>query len=290
MSVEVQLRQLTDVQLAQFAELVYRIAGIKISSQKHAMLSNRLRRRLKANKLDDFDQYLTLLKTRRADDPEWDAFLQEVSTHETYLFRDRNHWDWFETEFLPTIVDRARSGQSPKSLRVWSAACSTGDEAHTIATCIAANISDHAQWKIAILGTDIGVGAVRQAQRGKFNERAMQAVPESLRRKYFDASTDGKMWQVRQSISRWMSFRQHNLLDRLAERPFDVVFLKNVLIYFDSASKKRVLSNVIPLLAPGGFLVTAAAEGVTGLVNDLSKVKPWLYQKLASANPLRNGN
>jgi chemotaxis protein methyltransferase CheR len=279
MSVGIQLSQLSTEQLARFADLIYEVAGIKISPQKKTMLSNRLRRRLKANNMHDFDVYFNHLKGLAVDNPEWDAFLQEVSTHETFLFRDENHWTWFQQEFLPEIVSQARSGDRPKSLRIWSAACSTGDEAFTMASCIADGINDGAQWKIEIVGTDIGVGAVRQAQQATFNERAMHLVPESMVRRFFDVSADKQSWKAKPMLSRWMKFQQHNLLEPLKEKPFDLIFLKNVLIYFDSASKKRALSHVIPLMAPGGYLVTAAAEGVATLIHDLTKVKPWLYRK-----------
>jgi chemotaxis protein methyltransferase CheR len=278
MTINLQLEQVSDAQLARYAELIYKTAGIRISPQKKMMLSNRLRRRLKASRIDDFDTYLERLKELPTDDPEWDAFLQEVSTHETFLFRDEAHWTWFQTEFLPEIMAQARSGARSKSLRVWSAACSTGDEAFTLAACIADGI-DSAQWKIEIVGTDIGAGAVRAAQQAIFNERAMHLVPDSIVRRFFDAAADRQSWKAKPLLSRWTTFKQHNLLEPLAERPFDLIFVKNVLIYFDAASKKRALSHVIPLLAPGGALVTAAAEGVSTLIHDLTKVKPWLYRK-----------
>jgi chemotaxis protein methyltransferase CheR len=283
MSTGVQLKQISDEQLTRFASLIYATAGIKISPQKKMMLSNRLRRRLKANNLDGFDEYLELLKGRPADDPEWDAFLQEVSTHETFLFRDENHWNWMQAEYLPEIVDQARRGERSRTLRVWSAACSTGDEAFTVATCIARGIPDCGQWKIEIVGTDIGVGAVQQAQLGVFCERAMQRVPVDLRQRLFEPVSGTKSWKAKPALSRWMSFQQHNLLEPLRERPFDLIFVKNVLIYFDAGSKKQALANIVPLLAPGGSLVTAAAEGVATLIHDLRKIKPWLYRK-----PVRN--
>jgi chemotaxis protein methyltransferase CheR len=278
MAANLQLEQVTDAQLARYAELIYETAGIKISPQKKMMLSNRLRRRLKANGLDDFDDYLELLKRLPTENPEWDAFLQEVSTHETFLFRDENHWTWLQSEFLPEIVAQARGGGRPKSLRIWSAACSTGDEAFTVAACIADGISDHDQWKIEIVGTDIGIGAVREAQSATFDSRAMRLVPEPMVRRFFDAAADQKSWKAKPILSRWTKFRTHNLLEPLKETPFDLIFVKNVLIYFDATSKKRALANILPLLAPGGALVTAAAEGVSMLVDGLTKVKPWLYR------------
>lgn len=282
MSVNLQIDQVTDEQLARYAELIYDTAGIRISAQKKTMLSNRLRRRLKANQLHCFDEYFSLLKKLPAEHPEWDAFLQEVSTHETYLFRDEGHWNWIQNEFIPETVSQARSGARPKRLRVWSAASSTGDEAFTVAACIADGITGSSHWNVEIVGTDIGIGAIRKAERAEFDDRAMRLVPESMRRRYFDALPDGKSWRAKTVLSRWTTFRQHNLLEPLREKPFDVVFLKNVLIYFDVAAKQRALANLLPLVAPGGALVTAAAEGVSGLIDGFEKKQAWLYRKPAS--------
>jgi chemotaxis protein methyltransferase CheR len=228
--------------------------------------------------------YFELLKRLPVHDPEWDAFLQEVSTHETFLFRDEGHWTWFQSEFLRDVVAQARAGERRRSLRVWSAACSTGDEAYTVATCVSAGVPDCGRWKIEIIGTDIGSGAVRQAELGEFNERSMRLVPDAMRRKYFHALPGmTQRWKAKPILSAWTSFRQHNLLEPLTERPFDLILVKNVLIYFDVAAKKRALANIVPLLAPGGALVTAAAEGVSGLVDELEKVRPWLYRKPRTA-------
>ena len=285
MAANLRLEQVTDTQLARYAELIYETAGIKIAPQKKMMLSNRLRRRLKANGLDDFNDYLALLKRLPTANPEWDEFLQEVSTHETFLFRDENHWTWLQSEFLPEIVAQARGGGRPKSLRIWSAACSTGDEAFTVAACIADGISDHDQWKIEIVGTDIGIGAVREAESATFDSRAMRLAPEPMVRRFFEAAADQKSWKAKPILSRWTKFRTHNLLEPLKEQPFDLIFVKNVLIYFDATSKKRALANILPLLSPGGALVTAAAEGVSTLVDGLTKVKPWLYRGTGHKTP-----
>jgi chemotaxis protein methyltransferase CheR len=279
MTVQLQIEQLSDKQLAKYAELIYDTAGIRISSQKRMMLSNRLRRRLKANGLNDFDKYLELLSTLPEDSPEWDAFLQEVSTHETFLFRDEAQWNWLQNDYLPSIVQDARAGKRRKTFRVWSAASSTGDEAYSVAVCAAAAIPDAETWNIQILGTDIGIGAVRAARAAEFGERAMRLVPESFVRRFFDKQPDGKTWKAKPLLMKWLEFRQHNLLEPLKEAPFDVVFLKNVLIYFDVASKQQVLGHVLPLIAPGGKMITAAAEGVSSLIKGLEKDKAWLYSK-----------
>ncbi len=273
------LAEVTDAQLAQYAELIYQRTGIRISPRKKTLLSNRVRRRLRETGIEDFGAYYKHLKKLRADAPEWDAFLQEITTHETFLFRDESQWAWFRKVFLPACDAEARSGRRRRSLRIWSAACSTGDEAYTLACCIAACLPNHARWQIRIQGTDIGIGAVEQARNAMFRERAMRLVPDSYTKRFFDKGRLVEVWQARPVLSGMVTFRQHNLLDPLREPPFDLVFLKNVLIYFDPESKKRVMDNVRSAIRPGGLLVCGPAEGIVELVKDYKRHEPWLYQR-----------
>jgi len=273
------LEQVSDKQLSLYAALIYERTGISISPQKKTLLSNRVRRRLRATEIADFDAYFGHLKGLKSDHAEWDAFLQEITTHETFLFRDEGHWNWLRDSFIPEMASLARAGKRGKSLRIWSAACSTGDEAYTIATCLAGHLPKYSEWKIEILGTDIGMGALEEARAGIFGERAMKLVPKDLNRKFFTPSSNGKTWNANSVLTRMTKFRQHNLLDPLNEAPFDLIFLKNVLIYFDATSKATVAKHVGRVLRPGGMLVTAAAEGVSDLLHGMEKRKPWLHQK-----------
>ena len=270
--------QVTDAQLANYAKLIYKVTGIKVSRKKKTLLSNRIRRRLKATGITSFEAYYKQLKNLPVDGPEWDGFLQEITTHETYLFRDEGNWEWFRNTYLSEIGVQARAGQREKSLRIWSAACSTGDEACTIACCIADRLTNASQWKIDILGTDIGVDAVKKATCAEFGERSMKHVPDGYRRRFFTKPNGHKLWAAKPDLKRWTRFQQHNLLDPLSERPFDVVFLKNVLIYFDRAAKQTAIEHLLRLLKPGGVLITGAAEGVTDMLKGLDRETPWLHR------------
>lgn len=274
------VEQVSDAQLSRYAELVYRRTGIRVSPQKKMLLSNRLRRRLRDTGIADFEQYYQHLTKLPPSDPEWDAFLQEITTHETYLFRDEAQWDWFRNGFLAERAAEARSvGQ--RSLRIWSAACSTGDEPMTIACCVAACLPNLVQWNVQIVATDIGVGALEQARSGVFGERSMRLVPEEYRRRYFTKAKEGQIWQAKPLLLSMISFKHHNLMDPLREVPFDLVILKNVLIYFDLASKRKVLEHISTLVRPGGLLVAGAAEGVSDLLRDYERLQPWLYRRPA---------
>ncbi len=273
------LREVTDEQLALYADLIHRRTGIRVVPQKKTLLSNRVRRRLRETGIAGFGAYYEHLTRLRADDPEWDEFLQEITTHETFLFRDENHWQWFRGAYLPQCAAEARSGNRSCTLRIWSAASSTGDEAFTAACCIAACLPNFQRWQIRILGTDIGVGAIAQAKTALFSERAMRLVPDGYRARFFSKDARANLWQANLLLTAMVAFRQHNLLDRLGERPFDLVFLKNVLIYFAPAAKNKVVENVRSLIAPGGLLVAGAAEGIGELLKDYVRLQPWLYQR-----------
>jgi chemotaxis protein methyltransferase CheR len=275
--------QVTDAQLARYAELIYHRTGIRVSPHKKMLLSNRLRRRLRDTGIKDFEEYFKHLQKLRSNAPEWDAFLQEITTHETYLFRDEAQWDWLCKDFLPNASKHAKQAFGKQSLRIWSAACSTGDEPFTIACCVNACLPDLPKWNVQILATDIGVGALDQARSAVFGERAMRLVPDDYTKRFFTKAKDANIWQAKPALSSMISFRQHNLLETVREPAFDLVLLKNVLIYFDATSKKTVMDNVREAIRPGGLLLAGAAEGIADLVKDFIRIQPWLYRRPESA-------
>ena len=278
MDSQVFVKQISDSLLAKIAEFVYQRTGIRLSPQKKALLSNRLRRRMRQTGHSSFEAYFKHVQSIGEDHPEWDAFLQEINTHETFLFRDEVHWEWFQNQFLDQLAKDARSGRRPRKLHIWSAACSTGDEPVTLACCIAAKLPNAHLWNIRILGTDIGTGALEQARKATFGIRAMGRVPEEYRRRYF-TQVDEEHWQAKPLLTRWITYKQHNLVEPMREGPFDLVVLKNVLIYFDVESKKVVLEHVIQSMHPGAYLLTGAAEGIANIRGSLKRVYPWLFQK-----------
>lgn len=267
----------TAKQLDQFAKLIYDKVGIVVSPQKATLISNRIRRRLRATGIKNYDAYYNLLLNCRPDDPEWEQFLQEITTHETYLFRDQAHWDWLRTEFVREVIAGHAAGKRKPIVRVWSAACSTGDEGATIACCLADGLPKTG-WKVDILGTDIGVKTVAQAERAAFGDRAMRFVPDTYRKQYFETLVGGNMWTLKAPLRAMLRFRTHNLLDPFREPPFDLIVLKNVLIYFDAASKQRVLTNIRQLLVKDGYLLTGAAEGVGDLLAGMQSKQGWLHR------------
>jgi chemotaxis protein methyltransferase CheR len=272
--------QVSDTQLRRYAELVLARTGIRVSPQKKQLLSNRLRRRLRSTGIPTFEAYYRHLRDLPDHAPEWNAFVQEITTHETYLFRDEQQWKWFRDEYLPRLA-ATRPARGWPSLRIWSAACSTGDEPYTAACCVARQL-DLSRWQVHILATDIGVGALEQAKAGLFGQRAMHRVSAEDRCRFFANTPDGERWQALPVLARLITFRQHNLMEPLREKPFDLVLLKNVLIYFDDQAKAAVMRNVRESLRPGGWLMIGTAEGTANMLRDFERLKPWLFHKPAS--------
>lgn len=269
---------LTDDEQARFAALIYERTGIRIPPQKKTLMSNRIRRLLRNRDAETFESYYRHLRGLPSSHADWDAFLQEITTHETYLFRDMNQWDWFRDTYLAELRSRQRRDGGPATLRIWSAACSTGDEPYTIACCVADRLGATGQWQVEIVGTDIGSDALRQAREAILDERAMQYVPDHYRRRFFTAS-DGGRWQAKPILTDRVRFRSHNLLEPMRGLPFDLIFLKNVLIYFDADSKRRVFAQIDQALKGQGLLVSGPAEGIGDLVGGYDRLQPWLHRK-----------
>jgi chemotaxis protein methyltransferase CheR len=272
--------ELTEDELARFCALIYRVSGIRIPATKRVMVSNRLRRRLRATGITSFSAYHAFLNSP-AGAGEMPLFLDAITTNETYFYRDPQHYEWFGQTFLPELIDQARVRKRPKSLRIWSAASSTGEELYSIALKVQDQKAALAGWRVTLLGTDLSGAALSAARAGSYDARALRLVADGERRLHFDQDPAGQRWTLHPEIRAMATFRSHNLLEPLGEDPFDCVFIKNVLIYFDEDSKRAVVRNLLDALAKGGYLVIGPTEGIYGMLGALTKHKPWLFQKPA---------
>ncbi len=270
--------ELTDDEFAKFCELIYRAAGIRIADSKRIMVGNRLRRRLRATGIANFTDYYKFL-TSAAGAGEMPQFLDAMTTNETYFFRDPQHYQWLGGEFLPDLARSAAMRRSPRRLRIWSAACSTGEDPSSMAIEVAAKRPILAGWDIRILGTDISGAALAEARAGRYDARALRLVEPARRLAFFDEDAISERWAIKADLRGLVSWKLHNLLMPLREEPFDCIFIKNVLIYFDKDSKHVVVRNLLAALAPGGYLVVGPTEGVYNMLEPLEKRKTWLFRK-----------
>jgi len=272
--------ELTEDECASFCKLIYRLAGIRIPGTKRVMVSIRIRRRLRATGIPSFAAYLSYLNSA-AGAGELPMFLDEMTTNETYFYRDAHHYQWFDQVFLPEIIEQAKTRKRPRSLKVWSAASSTGEELYSMALKIMARKPQLFGWKLKLIGTDLSGAAIKAARAGVYDERALRLVGDEERRLYFTHDPAAQKWTLSEEVRAEATFKLHNLLEPLKEELFDCVFIKNVLIYFDEESKKSVIRHLLAALAKGGYLVVGPSEGIYQMLGTLIKHKPWLYQKPA---------
>ncbi len=264
-------------QFTLFRDFIYRKSGMRVEEKKISMLSHRIRGRVKAGSFEDFDSYYRHL-TSLAGRDELEHFLDAVTTNETYFFRSGAHFEWFKKDFLKEQL-LAKREESRPGIRVWSAACSTGEEAYSLAICLVENSLRLRDWKLEIVGTDISEAVVKQAREGTYKQRALEEVDSTRLRRWFQKDAAGKLWTVRKDVQAPVRFVAHNLIDSLDEAPFDCIFIRNVLIYFDRDSKKKVIKHLIQALAPGGYLVVGPSEGIYDMLEPLEKRQAFLYQK-----------
>jgi chemotaxis protein methyltransferase CheR len=270
--------KLSQPQFDRFRDFIYRQSGIRMDATKITLVSNRIRRRLRAGDFADFDTYYQHLISPQGAG-ELEQFLDAITTNETHFFRTPAHFEWFRGDFLSDVILKQRRGERQSHLRVWSAACSTGEEPYSLAICTAENSLRLKDWKISVVGTDISEAVLKEARQAVYRQRSLEEVTPVQLKRYFDTQADGQSWQVRPAVKELVEFRRHNLMEPLRLPPFDCVFIRNVLIYFDRDSKRAVISNLIGALTRGGYLVVGPSEGVYDMLEPLVKKATYLYQK-----------
>jgi len=272
-----ELERLTTRQFELFQKFIYERSGIKVDASKITLVSNRIRRRLKAGEWADFDAYYRFVNSK-AGESELIEFLDAVTTNETSFFRTPSNFDWLKNEYVKELIKDKTLGKRSASLRLWSAACSTGEEPYSIAMCIAEASVLLKGWSIQILGTDISESTLKAAREAVYAKRTMQELDESRVRRYFAEESPGN-FKLRPAVSQMVRFKNHNLMQPIAEPPFDCIWLRNVLIYFDRKSKAKVIDHLVRSLATGGYLVVGPSEGVFDMLGMLEKRSTFLYRK-----------
>ena len=226
--------QMTTEQFNRLAQVIYDRSGIHFPEPKKYILESRLSHRLNELDMSDFDQYIAYLTMGPYQMDEFQEMFNRITINETSFFRNDAQLSVFEHQILPELLE---SRSKSKRLRIWSAACSTGEEPFTLAMMLHRTLGVRlADWHIEILGTDISEKALKVAQGGVYNNYAVRTTPALIKDRYFTA--EGRDFKLSDSIREMVNFERHNLKDRLAAKRhgiWDVIFCRNVLIYFDDA-------------------------------------------------------
>jgi chemotaxis protein methyltransferase CheR len=268
--------ELSDRDLAVIVRLVYEKSGITLHAGKRALIVSRLQKRLATGGFGDFREYVRNLQ----DDPSGEevaALLDAIATNHTSFFREPQHFAFLAEVALPRLTGR-REG---RPILGWSAACSTGEEAYTIAMTMFEQLGEDAGRRMRLLASDLSSKALARARAGVYKAERVADLPRHLVTKYFvkRSGAAGDV-QVADSLRRIIEFRRLNLLRPPPPGPpLDFIFCRNVMIYFDREVQQRVVQALAERLAPGGFLFTSHAESLNGLRHGLTWIAPSIWRR-----------
>lgn len=258
--------------------------GIKISHEETHKLSQIIQNRMIALSVNDPIRYFQLVESRSAEGvTEWEQLLASFMNGETFFFRDSGQFTLLKEQILPTLIQRK---QTVRTLRIWSAGCSTGEEAYSLAILVDQLLPDRQDWDLSILGTDINVRSIQYAQQGIYGQWAFRKVDTELLQRYFTQS--GSQRVLKESIRKMVTFRRGNLVaetfpsSRLGINDLDLILCRNVFLYFHTEAIGQVMKKMAESLVPDGFILTGHGELPVQTVGDLqAKIYPdsVIYQR-----------
>ncbi len=272
---------LSDNVFNKLKDLIYEISGIYFSGQKKYLLETRLSKRLSVLNLPNFEDYYNYLKYSLSKDREIKELLNSVTTNETSFFRDMPQLEVF-VDILKQVV-QAAGNNAYKKIRIWSAACSTGEEPYTIGILIKENFPS-SDIKFEIAGSDISEQVISSAKKGIYGSYTLRNTPPAILNKYFDRIGDDS-YSIKDEIKKIAAFHNVNLMNAKEVKKlneFDVVLCRNVIIYFDTESKKKAITNIYESLKTGGYLFLGHSESlhsITSLFKLVGLGKTPLYKK-----------
>mgnify|MGYP006280475011 CR=1 FL=1 len=260
------MASITTQELKTLSKYIYSIAGIYLDESKGYLVESRLNPLLVAFNLSSFSELYYQAKTDPSKELE-KHIIDAISTNETFFFRDNTPFDLLRFKIVPELIDakknRYQTGKIPIS--IWSAACSTGQEVYSMAISLLEVLPDRDRFEIRIFGSDISQQAINQASYGQYNKLEVgRGLPPEYLQKYFQPSGQG--WRVTDFLRSMASFKAMNLMHPFgAIGPFDIIFCRNVAIYFSQADKKKLFARIARVMRPGGYLLVGGSETLSGL-------------------------
>lgn len=279
----VTVEPISDQEFTRFQQLIYAEAGIFLSPVKKALLSGRLARRLRELGLRRFGEYYQRVVDDRSGG-ELVILLDAIATNETQFFREPRQFEYLENVIYPAWEQAAAEGRRNRALRLWSAACSSGEEPYSLAMSLLARFAPEQGWSIDILASDISTQVLDRARAGLWPITRASHIPEPLLKRFMLRGTgahEGKM-KAGVAVREPLRFERINLNEERYPVPgnLDAVFCRNVLIYFNNESRGKVINRLLDLLAPGGYLFLGHAESLSGMSDRIRAVAPAVYQLL----------
>jgi chemotaxis protein methyltransferase CheR len=266
--------KLSSKQFDKISQLVYQISGIDLHEGKEELVKARLLKRLRHLKISNFDRYLKYLAHDK-NGIEVQAMVDMLTTNKTHFFRESEHLDFLKDEIIP--------GLSTGPVRIWSAGCSSGEEPYSIAIILRENIPEIEKRDVRILATDISDRMMDRARQGLYDEDTLKFMPAQFKHKYFKRAESGgvRKYHVAPRLQSMVSFAKLNLMEEWPMSGlFDVIFCRNVMIYFDKPTQEKLVKRFWSMLQDGGYLLVGHSESLTFLTHDYRYLKPAVYQKV----------
>jgi chemotaxis protein methyltransferase CheR len=266
---------ISDQEFQAFRTLVYQKAGIALAPAKRTLLVSRLSKRMHTLGLETFQAYYDCV-TGEAGAEELTRCLDLISTNVTHFFREPVHFDFLREQVLPSLADQQR-------IRVWSAACSSGEEPYSIAVTCVESVANPAQWDCKILASDLSTRVLARAADAVYDHDLVSKLPPDIVRRHFlrGRGAESRTVKVKPHLREMVVFRQINLMDARypIRTPLDVIFCRNVMIYFDRDTQEQLVAKFHQYLKPGGYLFTGHSESLQRLDHPFHYVAPTIYQK-----------
>ena len=246
------------------AKYIYEISGIHIEASKAYLIETRLGRILESENCGSYGEFCHKARMDASKSLE-KKVIDAITTNETLFFRDGNPFELLRHKILPEIIDRRSAAKSLRPIRIWSAACSTGQEVFSIAIVLKELLGSSHSYSIKLLGTDLSDAAIKQASYGSYNKFEIErGLPRDRLHLYF--TPDGANWKIKDTIRSMASFQKLNLMHPFTGvGKFDIIFCRNVAIYFTLEDRKKLFSKMADALEPDGYLIIGSTESLTGV-------------------------
>lgn len=273
--------ELSNDEFNKLSNFIYNESGIKMPPVKRIMLQSRLQKRLKELKMTSFKEYCNYIFSKEGLNNEIIHMLDVVSTNKTDFFREPVHFDFLTSNILPELINTSKTF---KSLKIWSAGCSSGEEPYTIAIVLFEYLEKNPGFDFSILGTDISTKILQKAIDAVYKEERVEGIPLALKKKYFLRSKDRENPSVKMGpmLRSKVHFDRLNFMDNSynVRDMFDIVFCRNVLIYFDRETQEKVINKLCTKIVTGGYFFLGHSESIMNMNLPLRQIKPTIYQKI----------
>jgi chemotaxis protein methyltransferase CheR len=271
--------EMTDADFKKFSNLVYDLCGINLHDGKKELVKARLGKRIRIGQFESFREYYQYVVQDQSGQ-ELAHLLDSISTNFTSFFREQKHFDYLQKDFLPNWIARKKMGE--RTLRFWSAGCSSGEEPYSLLIVLLEAIENVQSWDLKILASDISNKVLQSAAAGIYPKERIHSLPPALVRKYFLKGE--RRWQnyvkVKDSFRSYISFQRINLMDPIHfPEPFDCIFCRNVMIYFDKKTQAGLVNRFYDHLTKGGLFFIGHSESLAGISHRFQYVRPAIYQK-----------